>query len=58
MNENLKKELLEISEKNNGKISCKQAWELADKYDFTKREMGKALNELKIKIVNCQLGCF
>jgi len=58
MNEDLKKELQEAAAKNNGKISCKKAWELADKYNFPKREMGKTLNDLNIKIINCQLGCF
>jgi len=41
-----------------GKISCSQALDVADQYQFQRKEMGKLLNELKIKIKNCQLGCF
>lgn len=41
-----------------GKISCAQATKLADEYNFPRQEMGQLLDELKIKIKNCQLGCF
>ncbi|MGA1839823.1 MAG: hypothetical protein ACMUIU_04275 [bacterium] len=40
------------------KISCAKAWLLAEKYDCSKLEMGMLLNELKIKLIKCQLGCF
>jgi len=41
-----------------GKITCSQATKLADEHQFSRLEMGKLLNELKIKIKGCQLGCF
>jgi hypothetical protein len=41
-----------------GKISCNTAFELAEKYKLSRSEMGELLNQQKIKIVNCQLGCF
>ncbi len=41
-----------------GKISCAAAWQLADELGIPRREMGDLLNELKIKIIQCQLGCF
>jgi hypothetical protein len=41
-----------------GKISCAEATRLADQYQFPRLEMGKLLNDLKIKIRGCQLGCF
>jgi len=41
-----------------GKITCSQATKLADEHQFSRREMGNLLNELKIKIKDCQLGCF
>ncbi len=41
-----------------GKITCSQATELADEYQFSRMEMGNLLNELKIKLKSCQLGCF
>ncbi len=42
----------------NNKIACKEALELAKKYDLKPAVIGKKLNELKIKIKGCQLGCF
>ncbi|MGA1874723.1 MAG: hypothetical protein ACMUIA_03860 [bacterium] len=41
-----------------GKISCAEATRLADQYQFPRREMGNLLDDLKIKIKSCQLGCF
>ena len=42
----------------NHKISCKEALELADKTGVSKRTIGQILNDLKIKVFSCQLGCF
>ncbi len=48
-----------ISEKTkDGKINCKEAFEIAEKLGIKPVEVGKALNEKKIKIKQCQLGCF
>jgi len=41
-----------------GKISCKAAQKLADDEGVSYKDMGGLLNELKIKIKTCQLGCF
>ena len=41
-----------------GKIPCADCFKIAEDFGISKREMGKALNELKIKISQCQLGCF
>jgi len=41
-----------------GKISCKQAQKLADEEGVSYKDMGILLNDLKIKITSCQLGCF
>jgi hypothetical protein len=41
-----------------GKISCKQALKLAEEEGITSRSLGKLLNELKVKVASCQLGCF
>jgi hypothetical protein len=41
-----------------GKISCKQAQNVADEEGIPYKDMGTLLNELKIKVANCQLGCF
>lgn len=58
MNNELVKEIKEFAEKTDGKITCAKAWELADKYKVSKKEIGELLNDLKIKITKCQLGCF
>lgn len=41
-----------------GKISCGAAMRLAEELVISRKDMGKLLNELKIKIKQCQLGCF
>jgi hypothetical protein len=41
-----------------GKISCKQALKLAEEEGISSRDIGTLLNELKVKVASCQLGCF
>jgi hypothetical protein len=41
-----------------GKISCSQALAIAREAKVSTREVGDLLNELKIKVKSCQLGCF
>ncbi|HME43727.1 MAG TPA: hypothetical protein VKF36_11615 [Syntrophorhabdales bacterium] len=41
-----------------GKISCKQALKLAEEEGISSRDLGNMLNELKVKVMGCQLGCF
>lgn len=41
-----------------GRISCVAAHGLAEKLGVEILMIGKAADELKIKINNCQLGCF
>ena len=41
-----------------GKIPCALCFKIAEDFGITKSEMGKILNEMKIKIGHCQLGCF
>jgi hypothetical protein len=41
-----------------GKIPCALCFKIAEDLGITKKEMGKTLNEMKIKIGQCQLGCF
>jgi hypothetical protein len=48
-----------IQEKqHNGSISCKAAMEIAEQAGLPPIQIGKMLNEMKIKIRGCQLGCF
>ncbi len=42
----------------NNKISCRQAFEIADQAGWPKNQLGDLLNEMEIKIGACQLGCF
>jgi len=41
-----------------GKIPCAAAFKLAEELGISRSRLGELLNELRIKIVNCQLGCF
>lgn len=48
----------EAAEARGGKLPCAVAQELAWKLGVPMRAIGQAADELKIKIVQCQLGCF
>ena len=41
-----------------GDINCAQALAIARKLSITPKEVGAKIDELGIKIHNCQLGCF
>ncbi len=41
-----------------GKLPCPVCLKMAEDFGISRKEMGKILNELKIKISHCQLGCF
>jgi LAO/AO transport system kinase len=41
-----------------GKLPCAMCFKIAEDFGISKREMGKLLNEIKVKIRQCQLGCF
>jgi hypothetical protein len=41
-----------------GMISCAAAMRLAEELVISRQQMGELLNELRIKIKHCQLGCF
>ncbi len=43
---------------NDGKITCTEARKIAEEINVAYIEVGKAANELKIKIRKCELGCF
>jgi hypothetical protein len=42
----------------NGRIPCAAAFQLAEELGLTRSRLGELLNELNIKINQCQLGCF
>jgi hypothetical protein len=41
-----------------GRIPCALAMNLAKESGISRKEMGELLNQLRIKITQCQLGCF
>ncbi len=41
-----------------GRISCPVARKIAKELSVSYKEVGRAADELKIKITNCELGCF
>jgi len=41
-----------------GKIPCALCFKIAEDFGISKREIGKVLDEIKIKVGQCQLGCF
>ncbi|MBN1655573.1 MAG: hypothetical protein JXA30_17530 [Deltaproteobacteria bacterium] len=52
--------VLENCQEEGGKkrMSCEAAFELAKQHQIEIAAIGKVCDELKIKIVKCQLGCF
>ena len=41
-----------------GKIPCAVCFKIAEDLGIPKKEITKVLNEMEIKISQCQLGCF
>jgi len=41
-----------------GKISCAMAQKIAIENKIPMNQVGNLLNKMKIKIIQCQLGCF
>jgi hypothetical protein len=41
-----------------GKLPCALCFKIAEDFGIPKKELTKILNEMKIKISQCQLGCF
>jgi len=54
--ETLEKLLYKASKKN--RINCSGALAIANSLGIPPSAVGKAANKLKIRISNCQLGCF
>ena len=41
-----------------GKLPCAICFKIAEDFGIPKKELTKVLNEINIKISQCQLGCF
>ncbi|WP_338833236.1 hypothetical protein MHLNE_21950 [Moorella humiferrea] len=48
----------EAAAEHGGRLPCAVAQELARRLQVPMREVGRAADELQIKIIQCQLGCF
>ncbi|MGI9860587.1 hypothetical protein SDD30_04250 [Moorella naiadis] len=48
----------EAAANHGGKLPCLVAQEVARRLQVPMREVGQAADDLKIKIIQCQLGCF
>jgi hypothetical protein len=55
-NKELEAELRSRSKDN--RIACAAMFAIAEKLGLPRKEVGAAATQLKIKISNCQLGCF
>lgn len=51
------KEIVQAETREN-RITCGKMHELSEQYGVSLAELGKAADELKIKIARCELGCF
>ncbi|MBL7187689.1 MAG: hypothetical protein ISS70_15310 [Phycisphaerae bacterium] len=40
------------------RLTCAEAFELAEKFDAEIAEVGRICNQNNVKICKCQLGCF
>ncbi len=57
MEDNDIKQLIMERQRDN-RISCKAAIAIADETETPRQKIGKILDQMKIKIHSCQLGCF
>jgi hypothetical protein len=57
MDEKAIRELI-MQKQSNDHISCKAACDIADETGSPRSLIGQLLDEMKIKISACQLGCF
>ena len=59
-NEKLVNEVLKASHEKDGRlyIGCAEIFKIAEQFHLKPIKIGKICNEKKIKIINCQIGCF
>ncbi len=46
------------AELRNGRIPCRTAWDIADRFNISRLEMGSACEALAVKVSPCQIGAF
>ena len=42
----------------NGRISCSDVWEIADRFKYPRLGIANIIEALELKVTPCQLGCF
>jgi len=47
-----------LNKSKEGKLPCALCFKISENFGIPKKELTKILNEMKIKISQCQLGCF
>jgi hypothetical protein len=47
-----------LAKAKDGKIPCAVCFKISEDLGIPKKELTRVLNEMKIKISECQLGCF
>jgi hypothetical protein len=47
-----------LEKSKDGKLPCAICFKIAEDFGISKKEIGDILNEMKVKISQCQLGCF
>jgi hypothetical protein len=47
-----------MNRQHDNSLSCKEAMEIAEEAGASTQKIGRLLDEMKIKIRACQLGCF
>lgn len=57
-NDKLLIESLKKASSPDNRISCTKARELAERFKVPVSEIGRLADEFKIKITECELGCF
>jgi hypothetical protein len=53
-----KLEKIILGKAKDGKLPCAMCFKIAEDFGIPKKELTKVLNEMKVKISQCQLGCF
>lgn len=56
--EQLVQAVLRSSDGDRKRLTCAEAFALAEKYDAKVAEIGSICNRHNVKICSCQLGCF
>jgi len=47
-----------LKKSKDGKLPCAVCFKIAEDFGISKKKMGEILNEINIRVTQCQLGCF